>query len=271
MRCWFYVSRRRIQLMMSPWPFCCSISSRCWCWRAFIRRVAIEDERRSSGGEPRPVELLVLAVIEIGGDSGGEAADMLVRNSDCDGGGFPADWCMAAECWAAEMFASSDWNEAPGEYSAPTPGGKSDECGALRNDTRRILPLIKRAESGKRAHPQPRRAQLGAQRKWLLYRAAIETDSPMELWQICWRQHGSAREMRIAECSQAGRVELFVAEIEERVRRQRRRHHGCGRHLRSARQIRVVRMARRADFLLLSPLGAPILEPNLQQTEKSRD
>lgn len=98
--------------------------------------------------------------------------------------------------------------------------------------------------------------------------AAIETDSPMEIRR---RQHGSAREVRIAERSQAGRVELFVAKVEERMRRQRRRHHGRGRHLRPARQIRVVRMARRADFLLLSPLGAAILEPDLQRTEKSRD
>lgn len=39
--------------------------------------------------------------------------------------------CIALECWAADIFASNDWNDALGEYNDPTPGGKICDGGVL--------------------------------------------------------------------------------------------------------------------------------------------
>lgn len=59
------------------------------------------------------------------GEIGGDAA--LAIYSLCDpavwnGPGFDA--ATAFECWAADIFASSDWNDVLDEYNALTPGGK---------------------------------------------------------------------------------------------------------------------------------------------------
>lgn len=116
--------------MISLCPFWRSISSRSSCSRAFKRSAAIDDDRRSSGGDVLPlVELLPPAVTEIGGDSGGDEAAILVKNSEWDVMGLLADWC--AECCAADILASNDWNDALGEYNAPTPGGRIGDGGAL--------------------------------------------------------------------------------------------------------------------------------------------
>lgn len=123
-------SVHQIQLKISPCPFWRSISSRSSCSRAFKRNAAIDDDRRSSGGDVLPlVELLPPAVTEIGGDNGGDEAAILVKNSEWDVSGLPADWC--AECCAADILASNDWNDALGEYNAPTPGGRIGDGGAL--------------------------------------------------------------------------------------------------------------------------------------------
>lgn len=73
--------------------------------------------------------------VGIGGDSGGDVEPSEVRYSIEDAGGFPAadataDWW--AECWAADIFANNDWNDALGEYNAPTPGGSIGDGGALK-------------------------------------------------------------------------------------------------------------------------------------------
>lgn len=86
----------------------------------------MDDERKSSDGDELP--LLVLAD-ETAGDNGGEwLLAALAKNSECNA--LLVAWC--AECWAAEMFASSDWNDALGEYSEPTPCANIGDGGVLQ-------------------------------------------------------------------------------------------------------------------------------------------
>lgn len=107
---------------------------------------------------------------------------------------------------------------------------------------------------------------------------SIAIHSPMELMQIRRRQHSTARQVRIPERRQAGRIEWFPrqrseTEMCERIRRQcgcndRRRwnwsHAGrTDATCTAARQVRIVWMAGRSDLLLFAPLGASILEPDL--------
>lgn len=69
------------------------------------------------------------------GEIGGEPALAIYSPwAAWNGGGFDAadiDADTAFECWAADIFASNDWNDALGEYNAPTPGGKIGDGGVL--------------------------------------------------------------------------------------------------------------------------------------------
>lgn len=113
--------------MISLFVFCLSISSRSSCSRAFNRKAAMDEDRRSFGGDDPP--LFVLAA-DTAGDSGGDDVVFgLAKNSWCIPDGLPPGWC--AECCAAEILANSDWNEALGEYKPPTPSGNIWGCGAL--------------------------------------------------------------------------------------------------------------------------------------------
>lgn len=64
------------------------------------------------------------------GEIGGDAA--LAKYSLCDGpewNGPGLDAATAFECWAADIFASNDWNDVLDEYNALTPGGNiGDGC-----------------------------------------------------------------------------------------------------------------------------------------------
>lgn len=97
----------------------------------------LELRRSSVGDAPSLLELFAVVVVKFvavdgwpWGEIGGDPA--LVINSPCaawNGGGFDAD--IALECCAADIFASNDWNDALGEYNAPTPGGKIGDGGVL--------------------------------------------------------------------------------------------------------------------------------------------
>lgn len=107
-----------IQLIISPCPFCLSISSLSSCSRAFNLSAAIDELLRSSGGVVRPLELEVVGcdvgVIiccedddggadTISGDTGGED-ETCVKNSvfPCLIGGRQPGRC------AADIFARND-------------------------------------------------------------------------------------------------------------------------------------------------------------------
>lgn len=125
----------KIQLIISgACPFWRSISKRISCSLAFNRSAAMDELLRSSVGEapslPLLIELFAVVVRLVAvdgwpwGEIGGDPA--LAKYSLCavwnDGGcGFWA--AIALECWAADILASNDWNDALGEYNAPTPGG----------------------------------------------------------------------------------------------------------------------------------------------------
>lgn len=70
---------------------------------------------------------------EIGGD------DAFAKYSLCDGPEWNCpDLAFAAatafECWAADIFASNDWNDVLDEYNALTPGGNiGDGCVLYEN------------------------------------------------------------------------------------------------------------------------------------------
>lgn len=128
-------------------PFWRSISKRSSCSRAFNRSAAIDELLRSSVGDapslpPLLIELLPVVVVRLVavdgwpcGEIGGEQALVIYSPwAVWNCGGFDAadiDADTAFECCAADIFASNDWNDALGEYNAPTPGGKIDDGGAL--------------------------------------------------------------------------------------------------------------------------------------------
>lgn len=103
----------------------------------------MDELLRSSVGDapslPLLIELFAVVVKLVAvdgwpwGEIGGEPA--LVKYSLCDpwngGGGFDADIALECWCWAADILASNDWNDALGEYNAPTPGGNIDDGGVL--------------------------------------------------------------------------------------------------------------------------------------------
>lgn len=128
-------------------PFWRSISRRSSCSRAFNRSAAIDELLRSSVGDapslpPLLIELLAVVVVRLVavagwpcGEIGGEPALVMYSPwAAWNGGGFDAadiEADTALECWAADIFASNDWNDALGEYNAPTPGGKIGDGGVL--------------------------------------------------------------------------------------------------------------------------------------------
>ena len=130
---------------MISWPFWRNISNRISCSRAFKRRAAIDELRRSSGGGVDTDGLdneccvwldawdvcwlvgpdWVESVGEIGGDT---AEPEALRNS--------VDWWFSIfGRWAAEMLANNVWNDALalGEYKLPTLGCIIGGGGALWN------------------------------------------------------------------------------------------------------------------------------------------
>lgn len=72
------------------------------------------------------------------GEIGGDAA--LDKYSLCDGPewngpGLAFAAATAFECWAADIFASNDWNDVLDEYNALTPGGNiGDGCVLYENE-----------------------------------------------------------------------------------------------------------------------------------------
>lgn len=151
-----------IQLMISgACPFWRSISKRSSCSRAFNRNAAMDELLRSSVGDapslPLLIELFAVVVKLVAvdgwpwGEIGGDPA--LVKYSPCAAwnDGFDAD--IALECWAADIFASNDWNDALGEYNAPTPGGRIGDGGVLDNENRDRN--IKRTKKTKQKKTKP--------------------------------------------------------------------------------------------------------------------
>jgi len=91
------------------------------------------------------------------------------------------------------------------------------------------------------------------------------------LVKVARRDHGRGGEVRVAEGGQVGGVlgveglAQLEAQVGEGIGRQGGPHHrlhGGG----AAGKVGIVRMRLGADLLLLAPLGAPILEPNLGRT-----
>lgn len=94
---------------------------------------------------------------------------------------------------------------------------------------------------------------------------------PVKLMQVGRWQNWCTGKVWIAEGSQAGCVEWWFAQVEAKVgegigwqRGYCRRRDGSATATWSAGQIRIVRMARRSDLLLLAPFCPSVLEPNLQ-------
>lgn len=113
----------------------------------------MDELLRSSVGDapslpPLLIELFAVVVRLVAvvgwpwGEIGGDPA-LLIYSLCADAwndGGLDADIDAdtALECCAADIFASNDWNDALGEYNAPTPGGKIGDGGVLyqrKNET----------------------------------------------------------------------------------------------------------------------------------------